>query len=140
MSYLYDRWIKQNNIKKFNIIGFGSNIRTEDPSKFKHCPIHKGSRLIKIESEPGMLQCPQCGFQYKEKELPPEEGMKGKFPKQADPKIITAKTKKKKYYDKRGNEINQNDPDIMQNVMKGDSILYYHEKRSDEDKPHRIRK
>ena len=78
--------------------------------------------------------------EYTKKEAPTDEEMKSRFPK-TETKIISARRfKKKKYYDVLGNEINQDDPDILENIQRGDKIVYYHEEKSGEDKHHIVRR
>lgn len=96
---------------RFNIIGFGS----EDIIEYKQCPLDPGIRLEKIKGE---LRCPKCGYTYRKEEAVNEESVKVKH-LQTKPAIITAK-KKKKYYDKSGNEIK--DPDLF-----GKNVISYHE-------------
>jgi hypothetical protein len=49
---------------------------------------------------------------------------KGKFSGKTETRIITARSKKK-YYDKRGNEIN--DPDLIREIQRGANVIFYHE-------------
>ena len=52
--------------------------------------------------------------------------------------IICTKTKKKKYYDKQGNEIT--DPDLTTDIQRGDTYYEYREQKSGEEKRHIVRK
>jgi hypothetical protein len=93
---------------KFNIVGFGS----ENITEYKRCPLDVGTRLIKIKGE---WKCPRCGYVFKEQEAPNEEGVSIKH-KQQQTEIVSAKGKKK-YYDKFGNEIN--DETLIQDIQQG---------------------
>lgn len=53
-------------------------------------------------------------------------------------KIITAKTKKKKYYDKQGNLITN--PDLIQDIKQGKTVIRYDEKKSGKESSHIVRK
>jgi len=125
-----------NNEKKFNLIGFNFPRPGEHPEEYRTCLIHPGYRLIPKQDEPGMLWCPKCGTPYPENEALKDEKMKGKFSKQT--KIISAK-KKKKYYDKQGNEIN--DETLLKDIARGATVYSYHEEKSGkEEKRHIVRK
>lgn len=66
--------------------------------------------------------------------------MKAKFTKQTT-KIIQGKKKNKRYFDQQGNEINQDDPDIMKLIAEGKKIKYYHEEKDEKGKErHVVRK
>lgn len=101
----------------------------------KHCAYHPGTRLIQGFDEkggyvPGILQCPLCGNRYtSETPAPAEEGLKSKHG-QTKSKIISPRTKKKRYYDKQGHEIN--DPDLIQIARQGGNIISYHEEKQGE--------
>jgi hypothetical protein len=104
---------------KYNIIGFGS----ENITQYKHCPLDPGVRLIKIK---GDLKCPKCGYIFREKEAPNEEGVSIKH-KQQQTRIISGKGKKK-YYDKFGSEIT--DETLIKDIQQGANVTYYKECRA----------
>jgi hypothetical protein len=115
--------------KRFNIIGFNAEPSYSNWTPKKHCAYHPGTRLIQGWDEkggymPGVLQCPQCGKRYTSESAPTEQGLKSKHG-QTKPRIITAKTKKKKYHDKQGNLIN--DPDLIAEIQRGATVYRYHE-------------
>lgn len=118
--------------KRFNIIFFNTEPSYSNWTPKKHCAYHPGTRLIQGWDEkggyvPGVLQCPQCGKRYtSESPAPTDEEIKSKHG-QTKPRIITAKTRKKRYFDSSGNEINQDDKDIMNLIAQGYQIKYYHE-------------
>lgn len=105
--------------KGFNIIGFSSI----PPTKYRHCVFHPARRLIQDLQDPDKLFCPECGNSFLPNETTPEGTYQSKFGPQQS-KIITAK-KKKKYYDKQGNEIN--DPDLIQEIEQGANVISYKE-------------
>lgn len=102
--------------RKFNIIGFG----TEDITEYKHCPLDPGVRLIKIK---GDLKCPTCGYIYTKEDAPNEECVKIKH-EQNQTRIVSGRSKRK-YHDKQGNEIN--DEQLIQDIQQGANIISYHE-------------
>ena len=125
-------------MKGWNLIGFNfNNYSMVDTSKWKHCVVHPGSRLISKLDEPGTLYCPLCGTPYRPNDTTSEEI----FQPTADPKnqtkIFTAKSKKK-YYDKQGNEIN--DEQVLKDMANGKTIISYHEYKTEGDstKPKRV--
>jgi len=122
---------------KFNMFGFSMSSPWHTT---KHCVIHRGTRLIPKRNESGEIEpglmCPTCGTSYKEHEAAAEEQMKGKFAGKQETKIISAK-KKRKYYDKQGNEIN--DEQLLKDIANGKVVLYYNEQKSGEDKPVSVR-
>lgn len=125
---------------KYNIIGFTNYSKWHTT---KHCVIHIGTRLVpkRDESgnyEPGILMCPRCGTSYKEHEAAAEEQMKGKFTGKQETKIITLGKKNKKYYDKYGHEIN--DEQLLKDIANGMNVIYYNEQKSGEDKSHLVRR
>jgi hypothetical protein len=62
--------------------------------------------LISRKGEPGMLICRECGTTYTFKETATLEKVTCRFgPTSSHTRIISAKAKKQKYYDKQGNEI-----------------------------------
>ena len=103
---------------RFNIIGFSN----EDIIEYKHCPLDLAVRLIKTKRG---LTCPTCGYIYTKEEAPNEEGVTIKHNKQQT-KIVTGK-RKKRYYDKQGNEIN--DPDLIADIQRGANVISYHEEK-----------
>ena len=113
---------------KFNIIGFWDKPQSRwTPTKT--CPYHHCVLIPKRDEsgvyEPGVLQCPECGTPYLEKDAETEEQIKGKHRKQQS-RIVQPK-KKKKYYDKQGNEIT--DPDLIQDIKQGKTVVYYKEEK-----------
>jgi hypothetical protein len=116
---------------RFNIIGFDfqkySNI---DPQKWKHCVIHPGSRLISKPDEPGVLMCPLCGTSYLPKDTISEENFEPTVNPKTQTKIFTTKSKKK-YYDEKGNEIN--DEQLLKDMASGKTIISYHEYKMEGD-------
>jgi len=112
---------------RFNLIGFDfQRSSIIPPHKYKHCPVHPGTRVISKLDEPGVLYCPMCGTRYLEKETSPEEKIKPKH-KGQQTRIVQAK-KKKKYYDKLGNEIN--DEQLLKDVSNGATVISYQEQKS----------
>jgi len=122
---------------KFNLIGFNfPHSSTWRPKKT--CPWHHVTLIPKQndkgEYETGYLVCPQCGctFAEHENEAPTEDTLDLKY-KKTKPQIITAKRKKKKYYDKNGNLIT--DPTLIQDILQGKTVIAYREEKpSDDDK------
>lgn len=120
----------------FNIIGFSSFASSEwRPSK--RCPAHPGNRLIanrNLETDdplPGLL-CTFCGCQFLDNEpTATEENIKGKFKGKPETKIISARSTRKKYTDKQGNEIN--DETLLKDIENGANVLYYNETKSGEE-------
>lgn len=123
---------------KFNIIGFGNNFSNIDPQKWKHCVVHPGTRLISKLDEPGVLWCPQCGTPYLPKDTISEERFEAGHGPTNQTKIITGNKKKKRYLDESGNEIT--DPSLINDMMRGIHVIRYHEIKSGEDKPVRVKK
>lgn len=74
--------------------------------------------------------CPQCGTTYLPKDTISEENFEPKFDSNNKTRIFTAK-KKKKYYDKQGNEIN--DETLLNDIAQGSKVIYYNEVKSGED-------
>lgn len=126
------RYRNRKNGIRFNIIGF-SNSSPWRPTKT--CVIHPGRVLVRrVNLETGEfiggLMCPKCGMPYLENEpTATQEGITPKHGKQ-DTRIITAKSRKK-YVDKQGNEIN--DPDIIAEIKKGNTVVSYHEEKQGQD-------
>jgi uncharacterized Zn finger protein (UPF0148 family) len=76
-----------------------------------------------------MLLCPQCGTSYFEKETAIQDQVKSKHdPTSNQTKIISGKSQKKKYYDKQGNEIT--DPELIQDMIRGLTVISYREEKS----------
>jgi uncharacterized Zn finger protein (UPF0148 family) len=117
---------------RFNLIGFNFPRASRIPAdKYKHCVIHTGTRLISKPDEPGVLYCPICGTSpYQEKDTLTDEAMKAKHTKQQT-KIVQAK-KKKKYYDKQGNKIN--DETLLKDIARGANVISYNEVKSGEER------
>jgi hypothetical protein len=122
---------------KFNLIGFDfQNYSNIDPQKWKHCIVHPGTRLISKLDEPGTLWCPQCGTPYVPKDTISDENFRPSASPKKQTKIITTK-RRKKYYDKQGNEIN--DEQLLKDIANGRTVISYTEVKSGEDKPHYYR-
>lgn len=117
---------------KFNIIGFSST----PPTKYRHCVIHPGRRLVQDLQDPDKLFCPECGTPYLPNDTSAEEEYRSKFGPQQT-RIVTAK-KKKKYYAKDGNEIT--DPDLIAEVERGANVISYHEWKPEDTNPYRKKK
>jgi hypothetical protein len=69
--------------------------------------------------------CFCCGYSVPIEDAPNEEGISVKHGQQPI-KIVSAKTKRK-YYDSRGNEIN--DPDLIDEVQRGANVISNHEEK-----------
>jgi hypothetical protein len=70
-----------------------------------------------------------------------DNGISGKdrgYEHQKKRTAIISPKKKKKYYDKQGNKIN--DPDLLKEIMQGANVISYHEIKSGEDKRHIVRR
>jgi hypothetical protein len=79
-----------------------------------------------------VLWCTQCGMPYTEKDTAAEERFNPEFgPKSTKIQIISAKKKNKKYFDKQGNEIN--DETLMQDIQRGATVYDYHEDKQGEE-------
>lgn len=123
---------------KFNIIGFDfPNSSKIPPDHWKHCVVHPGSRLISKLDEPGMLMCPLCGTSYLPKDGISEERFDSSATPKTQTRIITSK-KQKKYYDEKGNEIN--DEQLLKDIANGAHVISYNEYKHGEDKPVRVKK
>jgi hypothetical protein len=126
---------------RFNIIGFGNASSPWHPRKT--CPMHHAVLVPKRNEsgdyEPGMLQCPLCGSTYSEKEAPNQEGISVKHGQQGQTAIISGK-RKKRYFDKQGNEINPDDKDTLDLIRQGYNITYYHEEKTEDNRPGTKRK
>ena len=110
---------------KFTIIGF--NKETNDPSRYYHCPIHQDVRLIPMSGEEGMFKCTECGLAFNPSEVFSETHITSRFSTIPNNKKIVSLVKKpKKYYDKFGNELPTSDPDIMNDIAQGRTIVSYH--------------
>jgi uncharacterized Zn finger protein (UPF0148 family) len=127
---------------KFNIIGFGFNYSNIDPQRWKHCVVHPGNRLISKPDEPGTLFCPICGTSYLPKYTTTEENFDPTASPNQQTKIISAKKKNKKFYDKQGNLIN--DEQLLKDIANGKVAISYNECKVEGDpkkpKRHVIRK
>lgn len=106
---------------------FGLNTR-ESNIKYLHCPQHPGARLIPYPEEEGWYQCPQgCG------PIPPTEvasdtKITSRFAVTKGKQIASGHNRsyrEKSYYDKAGHKVNPNDPDIMQDIARGATIVSY---------------
>lgn len=113
---------------KFNLIGFSFQ---NEPAK-KHCVIHPGTRLIQKEDDPDVWYCTMCGTVYLEKDTGNDENITSEYGPTQQTSIISAK-KKKKFYDKSGNEIT--DPELIKEIMQGANVISYHETKIGNDKP-----
>jgi hypothetical protein len=110
-------------MKGWNIIGFNfPNYSMIDPSKWKHCVVHPGSRLISKPDEPGTLFCPLCGTTYLPKDTATDENFDPKFDSKTQTKIFQVR-KQKKYYDKQGNLIN--DETLLKDLANGKVVISY---------------
>jgi uncharacterized Zn finger protein (UPF0148 family) len=119
-------------MKGWNLIGFNfPNYSMIDPSRWKHCVVHPGSRLISKPDELGTLFCPLCGTSYLPKETATEENFQPSASPKTQTKIFTAKSKKK-YYDKQGNEIN--DKHLLKDITNGMNVISYNEVKSGEER------
>jgi hypothetical protein len=131
---------KDGKVSTWNLIGFnfGNSSKRygwqadgwDGSTEYRHCPFHAGTRLLRKKDQPGVLQCPKCGSTYLENEAPNEEGIEVKHGKQ-QAKIITGK-KKKKYYDKNGNLIN--DEQLLKDIANGKVVISYNEQKSGEER------
>ena len=128
------------NGKRFSIIGFNKN--NKDPSKYYHCPIHQSTRLVPLANEEGMYQCPECGMPFNPSEVLSDTKITSRFSTtQGDRQIVSLTKKEKVFYDKQGNKLPQNDPDILRDVASGHTIVSYHTTEDLEtDKPFRFTK
>ena len=114
-----------NKNKKVNIIGF--NFQRPFTNN-KTCVIHPGTVLIPKIDQPDMLWCPFCGQSYLDKESETTENITTPFGPHSNKSAIITSRKKKKYFDKLGNEIT--DPTLIQDIMQGATVISY-----EEDKP-----
>lgn len=116
---------------KFNIIGFGLNFSNVDTAKWKHCIVHPAIRLVSKLDEPGVLWCPQCGTPYVPKDTISEENFEPTANAKSQTKIFIAKSRKK-YFDKQGNEIN--DEQVLKDIANGMNVISYNEVKSGEER------
>jgi hypothetical protein len=91
------------------------------PYSEKLCVVHLEVSLIKRD---GTLYCVESDKSYSEEDTASEEKITGKFSGQSKAQIISAK-RKKKYYDKQGNEIT--DETFIQDIQRGVNVYYYRE-------------
>jgi hypothetical protein len=118
--------------RRFNIIGF-TDYSTRKPTKscvIDHAVLIPRRNLDTGEDMPGLM-CPRCGMSYTESEAPTEERIKGKFSGKQETRIISAKNRNKRYYDKYGNEIN--DPDLIEDIQRGMTVISYQEEKQGRD-------
>lgn len=122
---------------KFNIFGFRMNYSNIDTTKWKHCVVHPAMRLVSKLDEPGVLWCPLCGTPYHPKDTATEEIFEATANPNSQTRIFTAKSKKK-YYDKQGNLIN--DQQLLKDIASGKTVISCHEYKveGDSTKPKRI--
>jgi hypothetical protein len=119
------------NGQHWNLIGFNFGNKRykwqsdgwDGSTEYRHCPFHPGMRLIRKKDQQGVLQCVKCGSTYLENEAPNEEGIQVKHTKQQT--MIKTARKKKKYYDKQGNEIS--DPYLIEEIQRGANVISYRE-------------
>lgn len=102
-----------------------------DPSKWKHCIVHPGIRLVSKPDEPGVLYCTQCGTPYVLKDTISEERFEAGHGPKTQTRIFTVK-KAKKYYDQKGNEIN--DEQLLKDIANGAHVISYHEQESGKER------
>jgi len=124
---------------RFNLIGFNfpRGSKFEDGwgpvPEPRYCPIHPGTRVVHFsdEKDPDILRCPRCGCTpILEKDTVPDEGIKPKHNKQTT-QIISVKGRKKKYYDKQGNEIT--DETLLADIARGVTVISYREDKVEGD-------
>jgi hypothetical protein len=129
-------------VTRFNIIGFDPAYRQSKWHPTKTCPFHYCILIPKKEQNgvyDGMLQCPQCGTPFSERDAAVPEQIHSMFgPSSGRSRIIQGKNRKKIYFSDDGEEIN--DEVLLQDVARGAHVLKYHEEKSGEDKPHIVRK
>ena len=117
---------KNGSRRRFNIIGF-TDYSTRKQTKsciIDHAILIPRRNIETGEEMPGLM-CPRCGMKYTESEAPTEEGIKGKFSGKTETRIVSAKNRNKRYYDKHGNEIN--DPDLIAEIQRGANVISYME-------------
>jgi hypothetical protein len=117
--------------KKPTIIGFS---KYKDKIQYYHCQIHQGARLVPMSGEEGLYLCRECGVPYNPSDVLSDTKITSKFNVTPMQKQIVAGKNRghrdKEFYDQTGNKINKQDPDVMQDIAAGRTIVYYH---TDED-------
>jgi hypothetical protein len=108
---------------KFNIIGFFNTIDTKN---YQTCSIHPYKRCLPSKTDPNLVFCPQCGSEWKKEDTVAAQNIESKFGINNQTKIVSAK-KKRKFYDKHGNEIT--DPELIQEMQGGHTVISYQEKK-----------
>jgi len=116
---------KQRGGHRFNIVGFSNY----EPVKHKHCIFCTGRRLQPDPHDNDKLMCFTCGYSVLAEEAPNDENISIKHDKQQT-RIVSGKGKKR-YYDKSGNEIN--DEQLIQDIQQGAHVISYHEQKQGED-------
>jgi hypothetical protein len=102
-----------------------------EPVPQKTCPIHPGVPVVQMKGEdPELLFCCQCGTPYKEEDTITKENFNPESGPANKTFIVTGK-KKKKYYDKQGNQIT--DPDLIADVKRGSTVISYREQKQGEE-------
>jgi hypothetical protein len=84
--------------------------------------------LQTVDIMPGTM-CPRRGMPFEPNEATTQEGITPKHGKQ-ETRIIKAKPKKK-YYDEKGNEIN--DEQLIKDIANGTHVISYHEEKQGPD-------
>jgi hypothetical protein len=80
--------------------------------------------------------CPLCGTSYQPNDTISEERFEAGHGPISQTKIVTPK-KKKKYYDEKGNKIN--DQQLLKDIANGARVISYHEQKSGKER-HVVRK
>ena len=113
--------------KDITFIGFSKKDRDV---KYYHCSIHQGSRLIPYTGEEGLYLCVECGIPYNPSEVKSDTHITSKFSTiQGQKQIISGKNrhdKDKEYYDLGGQKLPKDDPDILNDLAQGHTIVSYH--------------
>lgn len=117
---------------KWNLVGF-ERYRI-DTKQYRHCSIHTYKRLLESNTDPNLLFCPECGSEYKIEETSIDQTIESKFGTANQTKIVSAKSRRKRFFDSQGNEINQQDKDIMADLAQGKTVISYSEQNHDESK------
>ena len=109
--------------RDFNLIGFNFS---PDITRWRHCSIHEGTRLIKDAKDPDLLLCPECGLSYQTRDTQIDQTIQSKFKPQGQTSIIQGKPKKK-YVSEAGDVIPADDFDAIADLASGKKIVYYRE-------------
>ncbi len=117
--------------KKAAIIGFS---KYKDKAQFYHCQIHQGTRLVPYPGEEGLYQCPLGCGPVNPSNVLSDTKITSRFNVQPiSTQVVSGKNRShrdKEFYDQTGNKINAADPDVMQDIAAGRTVVYYH---TDED-------